>query len=144
MFAFPIPFQTGSPSSFPPRHSRTSFLPGFSHLETNKHVTDILRLIVQWSDVMMSAPGNHEPSTILIYLFQLAHQLSSSYDVVKAVNAVEGSEITCARAALFEATRQVLYNAMCLLGSSPMERYVFRVFILTLIYVEFDVPACSE
>jgi arginyl-tRNA synthetase len=95
-----------------------------SHLEDNTHITDILRLIAQWPDVIATALKNHEPSTILTYLFTLTHQLSSSYDVIRVLNAPEGPEVTRARAALFESARQVLNNGMRLLGFTPVERYV--------------------
>jgi arginyl-tRNA synthetase len=98
-----------------------------SHLEDSRHITDTLRLIAQWPDVVASALKNHEPSTILTYLFSFTHQLSSSYDVIKVVNAPEGLEVTRARAALFEAARQVLNNAMRLLGFTPVERYVLHL-----------------
>lgn len=63
----------------------------------------------------MTALGNHG----------LAHRVSSSYDAVRVVG-VGGCEVTRARAVLFEAARQVLYNGMCLLGFTPVERYACR------------------
>ena len=63
-----------------------------------------------------------EPSTILTYLFRLTHQLSSSYDILQVVGAPEGPEVTLAEAALYKATRQVIYNGMKLLGLNPVER----------------------
>ncbi|KAH8704242.1 arginyl-tRNA synthetase [Talaromyces proteolyticus] len=96
----------------------------FSYLEDNQHVTYLLRLIAQWPDVVATALKNHEPSTILTYLFNLTHQISSSYDIVKVVNAPEGPDVTRARASLFEAARQVLNNGMRLLGITPVDRYI--------------------
>jgi arginyl-tRNA synthetase len=58
-----------------------------------------------------------EPTTILIYLSRLTHQLSSSYGVLRVVNAPEGKE-TIARAAVYEAARQTIH---ALLGPSPVE-----------------------
>lgn len=63
-----------------------------------------------------------EPTTILTYLFKFTHELSSSYDHLRVLNAPEGRAVSVARAALFEAARQVLRNGMTLLGMTPVER----------------------
>lgn len=63
-----------------------------------------------------------EPTTILTYLFALAHQLSASYDHLKVVNPPEGRGMSLARAGLYEAARQTLRNGMVLLGMTPVER----------------------
>lgn len=91
-------------------------------LNGNRHMTDILRIVAQWPDIMVIALNTLEPSTILTYLFQLTHQLSSTYDVVKVIGATEGPGTTCARAAVYESARQVLGNGMRLLGFTPVER----------------------
>ncbi|KAH7304260.1 arginyl-tRNA synthetase [Stachybotrys elegans] len=87
-----------------------------------QHCVDLLRLMAQYPDVTTTAFGNLEPSTILTYLFRLTHQLSSFYDVLQVVGAKEGRDVMLARAALYEAARQVLENGMRLLGLSPVER----------------------
>ncbi|KAI9671664.1 MAG: hypothetical protein M1831_003192 [Alyxoria varia] len=85
-----------------------------------KHAIGIVRLLASWPDRVLHAYKTLEPSTILGFLFRLAHQVSSSYDVLKVVNAEEGPEVSQARAALFEAARQVIYNGMVLLGLTPV------------------------
>lgn len=92
-------------------------------LAEKQHCVDLLRLMAQYPDVTATALGNLEPSTILTYLFRLAHQLSSCYDVLQVVGAEGGRNVMLARAALYEAARQVLENGMKLLGLNPVERY---------------------
>ncbi|KAK7413487.1 hypothetical protein QQX98_007635 [Neonectria punicea] len=87
-----------------------------------QHCVDLLRLMAQYPDVTATALRNLEPSTILTHLFRLTHQLSSCYDVLQVVGAKEGRKVMLARAALYEAARQVLANGMRLLGLSPAKR----------------------
>ncbi len=93
----------------------------YSYLE-DAHSTGLLRIMGQYPDVVSLAFKNLEPSTILTYLFRLAHQLSSSYDVLQVVGAPEGHEAGLARAALYENARQVLGNGMRLIGIKPVDR----------------------
>ncbi|KAL2192754.1 arginyl-tRNA synthetase [Corynascus similis CBS 632.67] len=86
------------------------------------HAADLLRLMAQYPDVTAMAFKTLEPSTILTYLFRLAHQLSSCYDVLQVVGAEGGRDVVLARAALYEGARQVLERGMRLLGLSPVER----------------------
>ncbi|KAH6851013.1 hypothetical protein B0I37DRAFT_307959 [Chaetomium sp. MPI-CAGE-AT-0009] len=93
----------------------------YSYLEDD-HSAALLRIMGQYPDVLALAFKNLEPSTILTYLFRLAHQLSSSYDVLQVVGAPEGHGAALARAALYENARQVLGNGMRLLGIKPVDR----------------------
>ncbi|KAK4039598.1 DALR anticodon binding domain-containing protein [Parachaetomium inaequale] len=86
------------------------------HAASTPRCTDLLRLMAQYPDVTATAMRNLEPSTILTYLFRLAHQLSSCYDVLQVVGAEGGRDVTLARAALCEEARQVLENGMRCLG----------------------------
>ncbi|KAK4096322.1 arginyl-tRNA synthetase [Parathielavia hyrcaniae] len=85
------------------------------------HAADLLRLMAQYPDVTAVALKTLEPSTILTYLFRLAHQLSSYYDVLQVVGAESGRDVVLARAALYEGARQVLERGMRLLGLNPVE-----------------------
>ncbi|KAK3935572.1 hypothetical protein QBC46DRAFT_367503 [Diplogelasinospora grovesii] len=91
-------------------------------LADKQHCVDLLRLMAQYPDVTATVLRNLEPSTVRTYLFRLAHQLSSCYDVVQVVGANEGRDVMLSRAALYEGARQVLENGMRLLGFSPVER----------------------
>ncbi|EZF29010.1 arginine-tRNA ligase [Trichophyton interdigitale H6] len=86
------------------------------------HAINILRLMAQYPDVTCNALKTLEPTTILTYLFRLAHQVSSGYDAIKVIGA-ESHEIMIARLALYKGARQVLENGMRLLGFSPVKRY---------------------
>ena len=88
------------------------------------HAVDLLRLMASYPDTVVQTLRTLEPCTILTYLFRLTHQLSSSYDVLRVINAPEGPEMSLARAALYEAARQVLSNGMKLLGLNPVDRYL--------------------
>ncbi|CAN8105429.1 unnamed protein product [Discula destructiva] len=87
-----------------------------------EHCINLLRLIAQYPDVTAMAFRNHEPSTILTYLFRLTHQVSSCYDVIRVIGSEEGRDVTLSRAALYEGARQVLANGMRLLGLNPVDR----------------------
>ena len=91
-------------------------------LATKQHCVDLLRLMAQYPDVTATALQNLEPSTVLTYLFRLAHQVSSCYSVVQVVDTSGSRDVMLARAALYEGARQVLENGMRLLGLSPVKR----------------------
>ncbi|CAI4058920.1 hypothetical protein SKDZ_04G5410 [Saccharomyces kudriavzevii ZP591] len=80
----------------------------------------LIRLLGQYPDVLRNAIKTHEPTTVVTYLFKLTHQVSSCYDVLWVAGQTE--ELATARLALYGAARQVLYNGMCLLGLTPVER----------------------
>lgn len=91
-------------------------------LLTEKHATDLVRLLSQWPDVVQNTLKTLEPTTILTYLFKMTHVLSSSYDHLRIVGSE--AELQKARMALYDAARIVLHNGMSLLGLTPVERYV--------------------
>lgn len=87
-----------------------------------KHAIDLVRSLVQWPDVFQNTIKTQEPVTVLTYLFKMTHALSSSYDHLRIVGSEP--ELKKARMALYFSARQILNNAMRLLGLSPVERYV--------------------
>lgn len=91
-------------------------------LLTEETAVRLLRVLIQWPDVVMNTYKTLEPSTIITYLFKMTHALSSSYNHLQIVGSEE--EVKKARLALYEVARQVLHNGMRLLGLSPVERYV--------------------
>lgn len=91
-------------------------------LTESPHAVHILRLAARFPDMVQQALKTLEPTTILTYLFHLTHSLSASYDHLKVVNSPEGRSVSIARAALYEAARQVLHNGMTLLGLTPVDR----------------------
>ena len=94
----------------------------FSLLVDSPQAIDLIRVIARYPDMVKQTLKTLEPTTILTYLFALAHQLSASYEHVRVVNPPEGREMSLARAGLYEAARQTLRNGMVLLGMTPVER----------------------
>jgi arginyl-tRNA synthetase len=84
------------------------------------HAIDLVRQLAAWPDTFLNTVKTQEPTTVLTYLFKMAHALSSSYDQLQVV----GSErnVMIARLALYVAARQVLNNGMKILGLNPVER----------------------
>lgn len=89
-------------------------------LLTEPHAVNLVRVLAQYPDVVQNTLKTNEPVTILTYLFQMTHRLSSSYDVLKVVGSEP--ELKKARMTLYVCARQVLNNGMKLLGLSPVER----------------------
>ncbi|KAI9809991.1 MAG: hypothetical protein M1827_006758 [Pycnora praestabilis] len=89
-------------------------------LLTEPHAILLVRMLAQWPDVVQNTLKTQEPVTVLTYLFQMTHRLSSSYDVLQVVGSEE--EVKKARMALYDGARQVLNNGMKLLGLTPVER----------------------
>ncbi len=82
--------------------------------------TALIRIMASYPDTLRSASKNHEPSTVVTYLFKLTHQFSSTYKVLRVMG--EPREILLARLALFSSVRQILNNGMRVLGITPVER----------------------
>ena len=70
--------------------------------------------------VLHACTQNHEPSTLIAYLFDLSHAISSAHSQLR----VKGSpdDIAQARKLLFWAGRMVLHNGLALIGLSPLTR----------------------
>jgi arginyl-tRNA synthetase len=80
--------------------------------------------MAQYPDVTHNAFKTLEPTTILTYLFKFNHQVSSGYEVIRAIDIPEGQEVSRARVAYYECARQVLNNGLRLLGITPVDRCV--------------------
>ncbi|SCW01226.1 LAFE_0D07888g1_1 [Lachancea fermentati] len=89
-------------------------------LLTEPAAITLVRLLAQYPDVLRNAMKTHEPATVVTYLFKLTHQVSSCYDVLWVAGQTQ--ELAAARLGLYAAARQVLYNGMCLLGLTPVDR----------------------
>jgi arginyl-tRNA synthetase len=89
-------------------------------LLTESHAVDLVRQLASWPDVFNNTIKTQEPTTVLTYLFKMAHAVSSSYDHLQVVGSER--EVMIARLALYSAAKQVLNNGMRLLGLSPVER----------------------
>jgi arginyl-tRNA synthetase len=49
------------------------------------HAIDLVRQLASWPDVFINTIKTQEPTTVLTYLFKMAHSLSSSYDHLQVV-----------------------------------------------------------
>lgn len=87
---------------------------------TEPHAVDLIRQLASWPDTFLNTIKTQEPTTVLTYLFKMAHALSSSYDHLQVVGS--DKPVMIARLALYVAARQVLCNGMKVLGLSPVER----------------------
>ncbi|CCE78307.1 Piso0_000927 [Millerozyma farinosa CBS 7064] len=81
---------------------------------------NLIRMIVQYPDTIKKALKNHEPSTIVTYLFNLTHIVSQCYDILWVAGQKE--DVAKARLALYASARKVLHNGMVLLGLTPVDR----------------------
>lgn len=92
-----------------------------AHLQVRREkVANLVRIMASYPDTLRYASKNHEPSTLVTYLFKLTHQFSSTYKVLRVMG--EPEEVLLARLALFSSVRQILYNGLKLLGITPVER----------------------
>jgi arginyl-tRNA synthetase len=85
---------------------------------------ELLRLMARYPDVPNSAFKTLEPSTILSYIFRVVEELTNCLDETEEEES-EGEGSTAgskyvARAVLYENVRQILENAMKLLGVTPI------------------------
>ncbi len=99
------------------------------------HAVDIVRLLIQYPDVIQQTMGTLEPSTILTYLFRLTHALNKSYEVLRVIGSPP--DVMKSRLALYEATRAVLNHGMRVLGLTPLERYAFFIFCVSFQVTDF-------
>lgn len=91
------------------------------NLLAEEHATKLIRALARYPDVFQNTyEKTREPASIVTYLFQMTHLLSSSYDVLKVVGSEPG--LAASRMALYESARQVLNNGLKLLGLTPLER----------------------
>jgi arginyl-tRNA synthetase len=85
---------------------------------------ELLRLMARYPDVTNSSFRTLEPSTILSYVFRVIEELTNCLDEAEEEQSEgEGSSAGSkyvARAVLYENVRQILENAMKLLGITPI------------------------
>lgn len=98
----------------------SSLLDANFDLLTEACAENLIRMIVQYPDTIKKALKNHEPSTIVTYLFNLTHIVSQCYDILWVAGQKE--DVAKARLALYASARKVLHNGMRLLGLTPVDR----------------------
>lgn len=77
---------------------------------------DVLRLLIQFPDIVKSSFKTLESSIILAYLFRIADLLPPVWN-----EEADGSDQNLARLAFYESVRQVLENGMRMVGLVPMK-----------------------
>lgn len=85
-----------------------------------KEAINLAVAIAKFPLVLHACTQNHEPSTLVNYLFELSHAISSANTKLR----VKGSEDSLAKARklLFWAGRMALHNGLVLIGLTPLER----------------------
>ncbi|CAH6723526.1 arginine--tRNA ligase, cytoplasmic [[Candida] jaroonii] len=89
-------------------------------LLTEECALNLIRTIAQYPEILKRAVKNHEPSTVVTYLFNLTHIVSTCYDILWVAG--QEKDVAIARLALYSSAKQVLYNGMTLLGLTPVDR----------------------
>jgi arginyl-tRNA synthetase len=87
---------------------------------TEQHGINVVRLLLQYPDIVVQTLKTYEPTTVLAYPFHLTHALNSSYKELRVIGSEP--EVRKARLALFDCTRAVLNHGMKILGLRPLER----------------------
>jgi arginyl-tRNA synthetase len=90
----------------------------FSIFEQDEYA-DVLRLLVQFPDIVKSSFKPLESSTILAYLFHLTDLLLTVWDEEEAEGG--SSKQNMALLAFYECVRQVLENGMRIIGLVPIK-----------------------
>ena len=85
------------------------------HWNFNPEERLVVRMIMQFSDVVADAAERLSPNILCTYLFQLASQ----YNTLYAKHTIADNQF---RLALTAATAQILHNGLYLLGISTVER----------------------
>lgn len=99
----------------PPSGINTEFLSQYSQAR------DIVFLLGQYPDIVLTALKTHEPSGVVTYLFRLAHAVSSAWETV-IVKGEPDLDKARAKLFLFEQAKVVLGAGMKLLSIRPLER----------------------
>ncbi|MBS1270708.1 MAG: Arginine--tRNA ligase [Gammaproteobacteria bacterium] len=83
-----------------------------------EHELDLAKLLTRYPDVVANAARNFDPHQIVYYLRELANGLHTYYNAHRFLES--NIERRNARLALIDATRQVLFNGLSMIGvSSP-------------------------
>jgi len=95
---------------------------GQQHLNllTEKHETDIISKLDAYTDILNKAAFNAEPHLLVHYLRELANLLHSYYNAHHFI--IEDNNLRDARLNLINATKQILYNGLTLLGVSAPQK----------------------
>lgn len=102
------------------KHLHESLTPVNYELIGEQDALDLVRVMSRYHEVLKKALETREPSTLVTYLFKIAHQVSKCYRTVWVSG--QPDDVAKARLHLFMASRQILYNGLKLLGVTPVDR----------------------
>lgn len=89
-------------------------------LLTEDCALELTRILAQYPETLKKAIKTHEASTIVTFLFNVSHSVSTCYDILWVAG--QEKEVAIARLALYTAAKEVLNNGMRLLGLTPVDR----------------------
>ncbi len=81
---------------------------------------ELIKRLGFYPGVIQKAAQEFEPSLITTYLFELASLFNSFYNKHRVLDS--GQALEPARLLLVDVVRQVLHNALCILGIKPLDR----------------------
>lgn len=95
---------------------------GLQHLSLLSlgHELDLCKLLSRYPETIELAAAKHQPHLLAYYLQELAQQFHGYYNAAKFI--VEDAALRNARVVLINATKQVIYNGLKLLGVSAPEK----------------------
>lgn len=89
-------------------------------LLNEKVAANLVSVIARFPLVLHACTQNYEPSTLVTYLFDLSHAISSAHSQLRVMGSEE--KLAQARKLLFWSGRMVLHNGLQLLGLTPLNR----------------------
>jgi arginyl-tRNA synthetase len=88
--------------------------------ELTPHEVQLIDLISRFPDVVEQAAGEYRPLVVASYAYELANTFHSFYHAVPVIQ-TEDETVRAARLQLVAAARQVLANALALMGITAPE-----------------------
>jgi arginyl-tRNA synthetase len=88
-------------------------------LLTNTDDLDLIKVLASYPDIVVSAASDLEPHRIAFYLLDLATAFHRFYNRNRVIT--ENAPLTSARLVLIDAVRQVIANALALMGIDAPE-----------------------
>lgn len=105
------------------KHSPDLFVPLFDQDPVvSLQQKALISRLEEFPEVVQWAVGDRQPARIAVYAVELANDLQKFYQLCRIINDTEKLSVSKARLGLIFATRQVLSNALGIIGVSTPER----------------------
>ncbi|XP_071445388.1 probable arginine--tRNA ligase, mitochondrial [Hetaerina americana] len=88
-------------------------------LLSEPEVTNLVREIARFEDVIIKSYKELEACHLVVYLFQLCNNISRAFKVLQVKG--QGNDVGCQRLLLFHVSRLILGHGMKILGIKPLE-----------------------